>query len=228
MVISCNQPYFFPYPGFFLKIRLSDISVIMDSVQFPRGGTWLTRNRLKNDKGIFWINVPVIKKGRGLQRIDQVEIAEEFYRPKKILRSIEMAYRWAPYLKDHITFLEDIFNNKRFKFLFDLNYKIIRYVMDYLSLNTQIILLSELGIDAKGEDLIIEIFKRLNGKTFLSQIHARSYLNPDRFKAEGIDLRFFRMPKLVYPQLWGDYIQNLSILDLLLNCGKKARDILFT
>jgi hypothetical protein len=33
----------------------------------------------------------------------------------------------------------------------------------------------------------------------------------------------FRPP--VYPQLWGDFIYNLSTLDLLLNCGPKSRDI---
>jgi hypothetical protein len=37
-------------------------------------------------------------------------------------------------------------------------------------------------------------------------------------------LRKFRPP--VYPQLWGDFRYNLSTLDLLLNCGPKARDII--
>jgi hypothetical protein len=29
----------------------------------------------------------------------------------------------------------------------------------------------------------------------------------------------------VYPQLWGDFIPDLSAFDLLFNCGPKAREI---
>jgi hypothetical protein len=42
----------------------------------------------------------------------------------------------------------------------------------------------------------------------------------------GVKLRFFKMSHPVYPQLWGDFIPNLSSFDLLLNCGPKAHDIL--
>jgi len=39
-------------------------------------------------------------------------------------------------------------------------------------------------------------------------------------------LEFFTPPCPVYPQLWGDFIPNLSALDLALNCGPRAGDIL--
>ena len=45
MIVSVNQPYFAPFPGFFRKAALSDILVLLDNVQFPRGTTWMTRNR---------------------------------------------------------------------------------------------------------------------------------------------------------------------------------------
>jgi hypothetical protein len=47
------------------------------------------------------------------------------------------------------------------------------------------------------------------------------------FAAAGISLEFFQPPSPVYPQLWGDFIPNLSAFDLLLNCGPKAKEILF-
>jgi hypothetical protein len=67
MIVSANQPYFFPYPGFFYKAHHSDIFVILDTVQFPRGTTWITRNRFKNHQGSLWMTLPVRKKGLGLQ-----------------------------------------------------------------------------------------------------------------------------------------------------------------
>lgn len=71
MILSTSQPYFSPFPGFFLKAFLSDIFVILDEVQFPMGTTWLTRNRFKNDQGTLWMTVPVWKKGLGLQKINE-------------------------------------------------------------------------------------------------------------------------------------------------------------
>ncbi len=72
MMISVNQPYFFPFVSFFYKAYLSDNFVILDDVQFPRGTTWITRNRFKNSQGNLWMTVPVIKKGLGLQKINAV------------------------------------------------------------------------------------------------------------------------------------------------------------
>ena len=77
MIISASQPYFFPYPGFFYKAYLSDMFIILDSVQFPRGTTWTTRNRFKNSQGTLWLTVPVKKKGLGLQSINEVRICHD-------------------------------------------------------------------------------------------------------------------------------------------------------
>jgi len=225
MILSANQPYFSPFPGFFYKAHLSDIYVIMDEVQFPRGTTWLSRNRFKNDQGTLWITVPVWKKGLGLQRIDEVRICHEGRWTKKHLASLKTAYARAPYFHDHLNFLEKIFSSG-FEKLIDLNLFIIRYLMKYLQIDTKLILLSELGIQAKGDQLLIEICHRMGAHHLLAQSPARKYLNEDLFRQTGIQLKFFTPQSPIYPQLWGDFIPHLSALDLILNCGAKARDIL--
>jgi len=225
MILSANQPYFSPFPGFFYKAYLSDIFVIMDDVQFPRGTTWLSRNRFKNDQGTLWVTVPVWKKGLGLQRIEEVRICHEGRWTKKHLASLKTAYARAPYLDDHLSFLEEIFSTGSEK-LIDLNLKIIRYLMKYLQIDTKLILLSELGIETKGDQLLMEICMKLGADHLMVQSPAKKYLNEEFFLQAGIQLKFFTPPSLIYPQLWGDFIPNLSALDLVLNCGTKARDIL--
>ena len=74
MIIACHQPNFLPWPGLFFKALQADRLVLLDDVQFPLGGSWVNRNRLKNDQGELWLTVPVWKRGRSLQRIDHVEI----------------------------------------------------------------------------------------------------------------------------------------------------------
>jgi len=225
VILSANQPYFFPFPGFFYKAYLSDIFVILDNVQFPRGTTWITRNRFKNDQGSLWMTVPVKKKGLGLQKIDAVRICHNGRWPKKHLESLKNAYSRAPYFKAHIGFLKALLSTK-FEKLIDLNLRVIHYLTQQLKIGTKVILSSELGIRSTGEKRLIEICREMGASEFLAQSSAQKYLDADRFADAGIRLTQFKQPVLIYPQLWGSFIPNLSALDLIFNCGPKGHDIM--
>lgn len=225
MITSANQPYFCPFPGFFYKALLSDVLIILDEVQFPHGTTWISRNRFKNDQGALWLTIPVWKKGLGAQQINQVRICYERRWPHKHLESFKSAYGHAPYLEDHIGFIEELLT-ARFERLIDLNLAIIRYLIDCLQIKIRLVLLSELGVKGRANQLLIEICKAIGASAFLAQSRAKKYLDGELFRKNGIELRFVRYVPPVYPQLWGDFLANLSAYDLLLNCGPKAREIL--
>jgi hypothetical protein len=74
--------------------------------------------------------------------------------------------------------------------------------------------------------MLIEICKKFGASQFLNQHAAKKYLNEGLFQEAGIELKYFKPPALIYPQLWGSFIPNLSTFDILFNCGPKARDIL--
>ena len=224
MIISTHQPYFIPYPGFFYKATQTDILVILDTVQYPQSTTWISRNRLKNDQGTLWLTVPVWKKGLGLQRIGDVRICHAFRWAAKHLASLKTAYARAPYLSDHMPFVEDTYR-LRFEKLIDLNMTFIRYVFRELEIDTEIKLLSELGIQASGSRLPVDICRHLGASVYLAQTAAAKYLDSGLLRKEGLQIRFLKPPAPVYPQLWGAFIGNLSILDMLFNCGPKAKDI---
>jgi hypothetical protein len=225
MIISANHPYFCPFPGFFSKASLSDVLVILDEVQFPRGTTWISRNRFKNDQGPLWLTIPVWKKGLGLQPINQVRICYAGRWPHKHLQSLKTAYAHAPYLQDHLGFLEEVFSLHLEK-LIDLNLAIIRHLLGGLQMETRLVLLSELGITARGTQLLIETCRALGASTFLAQSQAQKYLDARLFKESGIELRLCKYVAPIYPQLWGDFLANLSTFDLAFNCGPRAREIL--
>jgi hypothetical protein len=225
MIIAANQPYFCPYPGFFYKAWLSDVLVLLDEVQFPQGTTWLSRNRFKNDQGELWLTVPVWKKGLGLQAINQVNICREGRWPRKHLASLTTAYGNAPYLEEHVPFLEKMFSTD-FTRLVDLNVAVIHYLLACFQLDTKVVLQSEVGVTAKGTQLLVELCRVLKATTFLTLAPAKKYLGADLFVQAGMELRPFTYVAPVYPQLWGDFLANLSAFDLILNCGPKARDIL--
>jgi len=225
MIISTIQPYFAPYPGFFYKAYLSDYLVILDDVQFPLKTTWITRNRIKNDQGTLWMTIPVMKKGLGLQRIRDVKICQTGNWKKKHLLSFKSAYSHAPFFQDHIHQIEQIFTS-HYDFLQDLNMEIINYILRFLRIKTQIVLMSELGVSGKGMKLIIDICKSLDTNQYLIQSSALRYYDSVQFESAGIELITFKKPEYIYPQMWGEYIANLSILDMMFTCGPKSRDII--
>jgi len=225
MIVSSYQPYFAPFPGFFAKALHADVFVLMDAVQFPRGTTWLTRNRFKNDQGALWLTIPVWKKGLGLQKINEVRICYDFPWQKKHLTSLKTAYAKAPFFEEHLPFLEEIFSQE-FETLLVLNLKIIRHLMEHLRVPAQIVLLSELGVNEKEPKLSLEICKKMGASEFVAQSSAKKYLDPHGFERAGIELKFFNPRPVVYPQLWGAFLPNLSAFDLLFHCGPKGHDIL--
>lgn len=109
MVISVHQPYFCPYPGFFYRVLNSDVFVLLDTVQFPRGTTWTSRNRFKHDQGTLWLTVPVRKKGLGFQTIDAVRICRDRQWPRKHLASLRHAYAHAPFFREHYPFILPVY-----------------------------------------------------------------------------------------------------------------------
>lgn len=225
VTLSAHQPFLAPHAGFFYKAHLSDVFVILDEVQFPFGTTWLSRNRFKNHQGTLWLTIPVWKRGLGVQRIHEVRICHEGRWHRKHVESLKAAYAKAPYFSDHLDFLTTMFS-RHFERLAELNLAVIRYLMQALRLETRITLLSDITVPSSGSLRLVEICRKTGASRFLAQSAARKYLDEALFLDAGIELRFFQPPVPVYPQLWGEFLPNLSLFDLLFNCGPKARDIL--
>jgi hypothetical protein len=225
MIITASRPYFAPYPGFFSIARLADILIILDVVQFPRGTTWIARNRFKNDQGTWWMTIPVWKKGQGLQNINDVRICHEGQWGHKYLRGLKHAYGNAPYFAEHQQFLDNLFTAGSDR-LIDFNLSVLRHLMLNLGVEPEIRRLSELNIKAKGDRLLIEICRCFDASAYLAPDVAARHLKADLFEKAGIDLRSVSPRSPVYPQLWGNFIPDLSAFDLLFNCGPKAIEII--
>ena len=192
MIISTNQPYFAPYPGFFYKAQLSDCLVILDGVQFPRKTTWITRNRFKNDQGTLWMTIPVRKKGLGFQRISEVRICYAENWPQKYLRSFYHAYARAPFLSEYVGVMERVLSLQP-AYLLDLNMEIINAILEYLKIDTQMVLMSELGVSGKGDTdrPVCPV-----GVPFLLPKQCRSIIdNNNKLPGPGNQSRFKRGPR---------------------------------
>ena len=225
MIVACHQPNFLPWIGFFYKALLADLVVLLDDVQFARGFTWVNRNRLKCDQGELWLTVPVKKKGRGLQKISDVEVVDEGNWPRRFFQGISQNYAHAPYFAEHRAFLKDLMQ-MRWRKLVDLNVAAIYYLAGSLGIGNKVVLQSSLQIQSQGSELLVKITKETGADVYLTPLVSKKYVDEILFAQQGITIQFFKFIPSVYPQLWGEFIYNLSALDLLLNCGGKSLEVI--
>lgn len=225
MIVACHQPNFLPWIGFFYKALLADLVVLLDDVQFARGFTWVNRNRLKCDQGELWLTVPVKKKGRGLQKISDVEVVDEGNWPRRFFQGISQNYAHAPYFAEHSAFLKDLMQ-MRWRKLIDLNVAAIYYLAGSLGIGNKVVLQSSLQIQSQGSELLVKITKETGADVYLTPLVSKKYVDEILFARQGITIQFFKFIPPVYPQLWGEFIYNLSALDLLLNCGGKSLEVI--
>ena len=97
------------------------------------------------------MTIPVWEKGLGLQQISKVRICQTSNWKKKNLRSFQNAYAHAPFLQNHLNLIEHVFS-LQYDFLLDMNMEIINYILDFLRIETRIVLMSELGVSGKAQE----------------------------------------------------------------------------
>ncbi|MBI5698329.1 MAG: WbqC family protein, partial [Thaumarchaeota archaeon] len=71
MKVAIHQPHYFPYPGFFHKLSLADVFVIMDNTQYDKRYT--NRNRIITPNGWIWLTVPINKEHK-FNEVSKVKI----------------------------------------------------------------------------------------------------------------------------------------------------------
>src|ERR1700730_8883427 len=92
------QPSYIPWRGYFHQIQKADVFVFYDDVQYDTGG-WRHRNRIKTPTGTRWLTIPVHSQGVHTNNIliNQITVAREQSWQQKHWRTLEAAYRKAPF-----------------------------------------------------------------------------------------------------------------------------------
>ncbi len=226
MKIGIMQPYFFPYIGYWQLLNLVDKYVIYDDVNFIKGG-WINRNRILINGNASYFNVPMIGAS-SFKLINQVEVNNDDLLVSKNLRTIQEAYKKAPYYDDVYPLIEKILTYKSDNLA---NYiaNSIKEICFYLNINTEIIMSSDLKKDTtlKGQDKVIAICKELDGKEYYNAIGGQELYSYDDFDKEGISLNFVKTLPIEYKQFKNEFIPNLSIIDVLMfNSKEQVKDYL--
>jgi len=225
MIVAIHQPNFLPWLGYFYKLAKSDVFVLLDNVQYTKN-SFINRNRIKTPQGAIWLTVPVKIKGRFGQLIKDVEINNMVDWRRKHLGALEANYKKARFFEPIFQGLKNIYYAHDWNNLYRFNVRLLEWVLSILKLEKKVVRASELNVKGKSTRLIIDIVKAVGGKVYLSGFGGAKYQDEKLFKEEGIELRYYEFSHPVYPQLWSDFIPNLSIIDLLFNCGPESLNII--
>jgi hypothetical protein len=223
-IVAIHQPNYIPWIGYFHKIDKSDIFVFLDDGQYAKNQV-ANRNKIKTAKGWIYLTIPVLIKGHYGQSTQDVEIDNHINWRKKHWKSILFNYNKAQYFKKYSTFFKELYK-REWKKLSELNEFIIRHIMEALSIKTELIRSSELNVQNTQTDRLIDIVKAVGGNTYLSGIHGKDYMDENKYKESNIKLTYQDFHHPTYNQLYGEFVPNMSIIDLLFNEGEGSIDII--
>lgn len=223
-IIGILQPGYLPWMGFFEQLYRSDAFVLYDDVQYDKNG-WRNRNRIKTAHGPLWLTVPVLTRGRPSQKINEAMIDPKENWPKKHLKALEVNYGPAPHFKDYFPAFESILS-KKWERLADLCVGLIKKIGELLEIRTPLFRSSELGIPGEREERLIKICQKFGARIFYEGEAGKNYIDTEKFKKQGVQVQFQEYRHPVYPQLHGEFISHLSIVDLLFNHGPESLKIL--
>jgi len=218
------QPSYLPWLGYFAQMHRSDIFILYDDVQYDKG-SWRNRNRIKTPQGTQWLTVPVLTKAQNWPTNRDIKINNASDWRRKHLIALKQNYSRAPYFKDYIVFFEELYA-REWDFLIDLNIASLDGLTRALGLKREIRFASEVGVQGKSVERLIEICRAVGADCFYEGAAGRNYIDDVLFAQAGIRLEYQDYKHPVYPQLYGEFVPYLSVVDLLFNCGPKSLEIL--
>jgi hypothetical protein len=216
--VVINQSNYIPWKGYFDLIHDADVFVFYDDVQFTVRD-WRNRNKIKTPTGAQWLTIPV---GSDRNRnICDVAIEDSRWQESH-WKTIRQHYGRAEHFDRYESFFENIYLNRRWTSLSELNQFLTRAIaVDFLGIKgTRFVQSSEFGLETRGQERILDLVKRVGGDEYLSGPAGKAYLEEARFEREDIRLTwksYDGYPE--YRQFFPPFEHAVSILDVLFHAG---------
>lgn len=218
--VAVLQSNYIPWKGYFDIVHAVDLFVFYDDLQFTKND-WRNRNRIKGTQGPEWLTIPV---GQDMNRlICEVELKDHSWQAKH-WRTLQQHYGKCAHFARYKAYFEDVYLGRRWTHLSMLNHALIQHIShEFLGLKTRFVDSRSYTLLGQKLDRLLDLVRQTDATSYLSGPAARDYIEPERFTALGIELRwqdYAGYPE--YPQRFPPFEHGVSILDLLFNTGPDA------
>ena len=219
--IAILQSNYIPWKGYFDMIAAVDEFILYDDMQYTRRD-WRNRNQIKTPQGVQWLTVPVQVKGRYHQKISETEINGTGWAAAH-WKVLVHNYRRASHFGEIASWLEPLYLGETFTHISQLNKCFIEAICTYLDIRTNITNSWDYTLQEGKSERLADLCVQAGGTEYISGPSAHAYINEEIFFRKKINITWFDYKGYKeYPQLWGEFVHNVSILDLLFNCGKES------
>ncbi|MGP8215901.1 MAG: WbqC family protein [Bacteroidia bacterium] len=214
------QTNYIPWKGYFDAINMVDEVILYDSMQYTKND-WRNRNKIKTVQGAQWLTIPIDVKGKLNQRIDEAVVSDQHLGWRENhWKTIQMNYSKAPHFKLYLSAFRDLYKNNGETYLSKINYSFITLINSILGIKTPMRWSSEFELKGDKNEKLVNICKDTRTTDYFTGPSAKSYLNEALFEKEGIKVHYLDYSSYPeYKQLYGDFIHELSIVDLIFNEG---------
>lgn len=180
-LVAIHQPNFFPWLGFFDKLARADTFVLLDTVEFSKGSR---TNRVEVLVGgrPQWITAP-LRRATLSGPIREVVIDETRDWRAKVVKTLQQNYPRATALP----FVEELVGHDSER-LAAYNEHAIRRLAETLGHSGTIVRASDLDVQGRATELLVDIVRALGGTAYLAGSGAGGYQENERFAAAGIEL----------------------------------------
>jgi WbqC-like protein family len=229
MTVAClHQPNFLPWTKLIDKVLASDIWIVYDSVQYTKT-EFHSRQRIKARTGQpVWLTVPVVRAGRPrFQALQEVELCVDHDWRSAHLRLLREHYQRTPFWPEVRDLVEAVYGSGH-THLVEFNVALARAIVDYLGGTTKIVMASSLPHAGDNTERLIQLTRAVDADTHLTSTYGtdRQYIDWERVADAGIAVsdQLFSHPS--YEQPHGPFLANLSVIDLVCNCGPDSAQML--
>lgn len=225
--VAICQPTFLAWCGWFDLADQVDLLILLDDVAFSKQ-SWQQRNRIRTSAGLSYISVPVRSAGRLGQRIADTELADTLF-VQKVVRTIAQNYSRAPHFDRYFPEFSAVLTRSAASgMLATLNCGLIEWLAGCLGVVTPRVRSSELDVSGKRGAYVARLCEAVGAARYLSPLGAEEYLLEDQteFTERSIWVGLHEYEHPVYRQCFQPFVPYASVLDLLLNEGAAAGDIM--
>jgi hypothetical protein len=222
--VAIHQPEYFPWLGYFDKLRRADTFVLLDTVQFDRSSLQ-QRTRVIGPNGPVWMTIPFVH--RFPQRIDEVELADDRWRSKHA-KTLQACYGKTAGYKSLRGQIDELYERK-YDRLVDVGCASVALLAEVFGLGSrQLVRASSLAVDGSKGDLVLSICQHFGASRYLSGRTGASYLDAETFRAGGVEIEVqeYQFPEYARGRpLAAEEKKGLSALDAALWLGAEARSL---
>ncbi len=223
VTVSICQPSAFPWIGQFQKLYLSDVHVILDDVSFQKAG-FLHRVRVKAPSGVRHLTVPLANRSsnRAIRDIEVSATADL----QPLSSSFLSWYRPAPEVDLALSLLTEYLARVRADGLVPAAIATVNAISMHLGLQAPVLVRSStVGVASTGTERLVDLVEALAGERYVygpGTAGRPQYMQTELLERAGIEPVIMSYPDETYPQLHGEFVARLSVLDCIANIGAES------